>query len=490
MTNSLFSKTYIKIIITLLGAANCHATPLDAGFLIDKFPLVLADGERTEIAGPVLHVQQKETENTAGLAPIFCVVTDPDLDYKEFDLLYPITTYDRFGREFRWQFLQIFSISGGQNQEEIPKKRCSLFPVYFQQRSPDTNQNYTALFPIYGTLKNRFLRDETYFVLFPIYSQTKKRDVVTDNYLFPIFHLRHGNSLSGWQVWPLYGAEHKGITTKTNGFGDVETIGSHEKYFALWPIFFNQRTGIGTDKGKTNLAVLPLFSLERSQMRDSTSVIWPFFNYVDDREKNYHEWQTPWPFIVFARGEGKSTSRIWPFFSRAASTNLQSGFYMWPIYKYNGLHAGALERDRTRILFFLYSNVKERNKETGAVKTRVDLWPLFTHRKDFDGNTRLQILAPLEPILPNNKSIERNYSPLWSIWRDERNRKTGEASQSFLWNLYRRETGKDRKKCSLLFGLFQYQSNAGGKRLKLFYVPLVNTLGRGEDGLNTPVKTQ
>jgi len=102
---------------------------------------------------------------------------------------------------------------------------------------------------------------------------------------------------------------------------------------------------------------------------------------------------------------------------------------------------------------------------------RIDCWPLFTARRDREGNSRLQVLSILEPLLPSNKSIERDYSPLWSIWRAERNAKTGAASQSLLWNLYRRETAPESRKCSLLFGLFKYESNANGSRWRVFYVP-------------------
>jgi hypothetical protein len=380
----------------------------------------------------------------------------------------------------------VISFSGGRNQDEIPKKRFTIFPIYFQQRSPDREQNYTALFPIYGHLKSRFMRDKIFFVLFPLYSQTQKRDVVTDNYIYPIFHVREGNSLYGWQFWPLVGNEHKDVTSRTNNFGDIETVGGHDKFFALWPVYFNQTTGIGTDNPQKTFAMLPLFCVQRSPLRDSTSVIWPLFNVVDDREKKYHEWQTPWPLVVFARGEGKTTSRIWPLFGHAQNATLQSDFYLWPIYKYKRLHAGALDRQRTRILFFLYSHVNEKNTETGDFRRRVDFWPLFTSRRDFNGNTRLQLLAPLEPILPNNKSVERNYSPLWSIWRSERNPTTHAASQSFLWNLYRRETAPDSKKCSLLFGLFKYQSIAGAKRLSLFYIPVVNSKGHANKNSKEP----
>jgi hypothetical protein len=75
--------------------------------------------------------------------------------------------------------------------------------------------------------------------------------------------------------------------------------------------------------------------------------------------------------------------------------------------------------------------------------------------------------------------VERSLSPLWSIWRAERNAKTGANSQSLLWNLYRRDATPETKKCSLLFGLFQYQSSPAGKRWRLFYIPMGKTNGVG-----------
>jgi hypothetical protein len=77
--------------------------------------------------------------------------------------------------------------------------------------------------------------------------------------------------------------------------------------------------------------------------------------------------------------------------------------------------------------------------------------------------------------MPANQGLERNYSPLWSLWRSEKNPRTGAASQSLLWNLYRREATPAAKKCSLLFGLFQYQSSSEGKHMRLFYIPLNRT---------------
>ena len=443
-----------------------------AGPLYDQFPLTLDSGHRTEAAGPFFYQQERETEKSLGVPPLFSRATDPAAESEAYDLLYPLLTCEIYGKEYRWQFCQLLSFSGGQNQTDVTRNRFTLFPAYFQQRSPETNENYTALVPFYGHLKDRLFRDDIFFVMFPIYGETRKRDVVTDNYLYPLFHLRHGDGLRGWQFWPVAGNEHKDVTAHTNGFGETEIIGGHDKSFFLWPVYLRQDTGIGTDDPERFRASIPLFAVSRSPRRDSTSVLWPFFNWIDDRERKYHEWEGPWPFVAVARGPGKTTTRILPLFGLSHSDTYESDFYLWPLYKYNHLHTDALEQARTRILFYLFVDQTEKNTETGKERQRVDLLPLFTWHRDFNGSRRLQILAPVEPVLPGSSGIERNWSPLWSLWRAEDNPGTGATSRSLLWNLYRYDKTPGTKKCSLLFGLIQYQSNAESKKLRLLYIPL------------------
>jgi len=453
-----------------------QAAGVASGPLAHQFPLTLSPGRRTEVLGPLLSYERREEQTQWTLPPLFSHTFDTGVDVEEFDLAYPLLTYDRFGTEYRFQIFQVFSFSGGLDQQEGNVRRFTLFPLYFQQRAADSNLNYTALFPLYGRMKNRLFRDEIRFVLFPLYGRSRKRDVVTDNYLYPFFHVRHGSGLRGWQVWPLAGNEHKDVTSRTNSADVVETVAGHRKFSLLWPIFFNQTLGLGTENPDRRQALLPFYSYQRSPQRDSTTVPWPVgFTITADREKKYREIGVPWPLIVFARGEGKTVNRFWPLFGQTKNPIQQRDFYLWPLYKYNRAHAPPLDRTRTRILYFLYSDLIEKNEDTGTALQRTDLWPLFTARRDHDGNERLQLIAPLEPFLANNKSIERNYSPLWSIWRSEKNAKTGAAGESLLWNLYRRDTTPETRKCSLLFGLFQYQSGLEGKRLRMFYVPVFQT---------------
>jgi hypothetical protein len=505
MSNQLITKAKFLALCCLCGMVGLRSrvaagADWNAGFLSDQYSLTLEPGQRTEALGPLFYSQERDTERTWAVPPLFSRTLDDATDVEEIDFLYPLLTYDRFGKEYRWQLFQLLSFAGGQSQNEEMSRRFTVFPLYFQQRSQIPSKNYTALFPIYGNLQNRLFRSEISFALWPIYVKTVRRpsasslpddpflqlsnrylsarrgDITTYNYFFPIFHLRYGNGLSGWQLWPLVGQEQKQVTQVTNSWGDLEMVPGLKKQFVLWPFWFDEHRDIGSENPEHAQGLVPFYNFLRSPQRDSTSYLWPLgVTVTDDRLRQYHEIDAPWPIVVFAHGEGKTTHRILPFFSLASSTNLVSNSYLWPLYKYNRVQSGTLDLERRRIFFFLYVGVNEYNTETGAARKRNDFWPLFVHRRDFNGNTRFQLLAPIESVLASSKSIERNWSPLTAVWRAEKNPETGGASQSLLWNLYRRETSPTAKKCSLLFGLFQYQSDAEAGRWRVFYLPLTKS---------------
>jgi hypothetical protein len=240
--------------------AQSTASELDAGPLFQEFKLTLQPGRRTEAVGPFYYSEQIDSERGWAIPPLLSYREDSETDFAELDFAYPFLTWDRFGEEYRFQIFQVFSFAGGRTQDDDLKRRFTLFPFYFQQRAPDPEDNYTALIPFYGRLKNRFFRDEVRFVLMPLYVQSRKRDVVTDNYVYPFFHLRRGNELSGWQFWPLIGKEHKNLTYRTNSFGETEPIAGHDKFFLLWPFHFNNRLGLGTTNLESQKVLLPFYS--------------------------------------------------------------------------------------------------------------------------------------------------------------------------------------------------------------------------------------
>ena len=460
--------------LALPGFGQTNQTEEASGYgpAFDQFKLALEAGWRTEIAGPFFYSQQKDSETIRAFPPFFSEERDRAADRYEYDFLYPVLTDTHYGGESRWQLGQMLSFAGGAATEETGARRFTIFPFYFQQRTDNAELNYTAVVPFYGHLKNRLFHDEMFFVMFPVFAETRKRDVVTDNYLYPIVHLRHGDGLRGWQFWPLAGSEHKEITVVTNGYGETNSVPGHDKNFYLWPLNLRQDTGIGSANPEKFRASIPFYATSRSALRDSTSVLFPFFTVIDDREKKYHEWQGPWPFVIFTQGEGKTTDRVWPLFSQSHNATKESDSYFWPLYIFKRTHADPLDKATERFGFLLYVTDVEKNNTTGAEKKRIDAWPLFTWHREFNGNQRLQVFAPLEPAMPGNRGLEKNWSPLWSLFRSEDNPKTGAASRSILWNVYRRDSAPDRKKVSLLFGLFQYQSAGESRRTRLFYLPV------------------
>ena len=480
---------FVLLRVVLNGA---HAAEWShVGPLYDDFSLTLTEGRRTEALGPFFYSETSDTEKTWGVPPLCWYLRDSATELEQFDFCYPIFTWHRYGTEYRCQLFQLFSFAGGGNHAATAAKRITIFPLYFQQRSPDTNQNYTAFLPFYGHLRNRIFSDELFFVMFPLYSQSRKGGVVTDNYLFPIYSRSHGEGLEGWKIFPFAGHKHKEPTTRDIGFGETEKVPGYDRRFVLFPFYFHQRAGLGSENPTDEMALIPFYSQLRSPLRDTTTALWPLFTRVTDREKKYSEWQLPYPIVIFARGEGKNTTRVWPLFSHAKNATQESTFYIWPAYRKVSAHGETYERSRLRIFLYLYSDTKQKNLETGKASRRQDFWPLFTRTLDLNGNDRFQILAPLEPILPFSRSAEREYSPVWSLWRAEKNPGAGTASQSLFWNLYRRETGPTTKKVSLLFGLFQYQSSLAGATTRWFYWPTKASRGSArpafDDSLTTPV---
>ena len=364
-----------------MSEAHLQAQPFDwhsIGPIYSTVSKTLEEGERTEILGPLVHSEAGADKFGWGVCPLFTFREDKGTDSSEFDFLYPILTVDRFGKEYRFQIGQAFSISHSGTQNDQEKKKFTLFPIYFQQRSPDPAENYTAFVPFYGHLKNRLFRDDVRFIMLPLYLESRKRDIVTENYLFPFFDVRHGNGLEGWQVWPFIGREHKEVTTFTNRFEGIETVPGHDKLFVLWPFYFNNTLGIGSTNTARQFGVLPFYTSQTSPGRDSKTIGFPLgYTKTVDRDRKYTEWDAPMPFIVFARGEGKTVNRVWPFYSHAKNANLESDFYLWPIYKCNRITVSPYYRQRIRILFYLYSDVIEKNETYGTTFAQNRFLALF-----------------------------------------------------------------------------------------------------------------
>jgi hypothetical protein len=100
---------------------------------------------------------------------------------------------------------------------------------------------------------------------------------------------------------------------------------------------------------------------------------------------------------------------------------------------------------------------------------------LFHHARDRQGRERLQVLAVAEGAFPSNEGIARSWSPVWSLYRHERDAKTGRQSRSLLWNLWRQESGPEGTRNGLFFGLFRWGNSVPQGSVPKAIAPIVPT---------------
>ncbi len=440
------------------------------GPLFSDVSLALAPGNGMEALGPLWATYEADDVRSWRIAPLFSRELDPISDRDEWDVLFPLSTYDRFGTEWQVQFLQMLRFSGGASVDGDIKRRQTLFPLYFRQHSRSGTNDYLAIIPFYGHVRNRLFRDEVRFVLPPLWVESSKRGMVTKNFLFPVFHVRTGAGTTGWQAWPLLGAESRSPSVRTNALDEPEVVPGHSLKFLAWPFLLHEKAGVGGPNPTTNFFAFPWYLRTRSPQMDFTW--WMGFSHRTRRADNFEEWAYPWPFLGHARGPGKHADRFFPFWGKATNATQQSDFLLWPLYTHRRLQSGTLDRERFRILFMGYSSTREEDTTTGRAAKRRSLWPLFTWRRQADGKERLQVMAPVEPAMPGNKSVERLYSPLWSVWRSESDPARKTASRSLLWNLWRHERSGAQSRASLLFGAIQSRTGPHGRSWRIMGLPL------------------
>jgi len=120
---------YVRFLLAALFS-QLGAFAIDLGPIYDSFPLTLQQGKRTEWLGPLVNVEKTTNDWGWTFSPLMSYRYNPGVDNTSFDLLYPIITHDRYGSEYRFQIFQVFSISGGNNQNQ-EKETVHAFPILF-----------------------------------------------------------------------------------------------------------------------------------------------------------------------------------------------------------------------------------------------------------------------------------------------------------------------------------------------------------------------
>ncbi len=429
------------------------------------------------VLGPLLKFERKKREYELAARPFFFRAAD-DAGASFQEILYPVSSSKKEPDQASFQVLKLLNSDFGASDKGSDNE-FMVFPFVFYGQD-ENRGNYFALFPFGGKIYNHFWRDEIRFALFPLYGRTLKDQTVTTNYLWPFGATIEGPGEAGLKVWPFYGRSEK--------------IGVYRKRFYLWPVFSRYDLKLDSDNPVHHRAAFPFYIAEDSPLQSTRTVLWPFFSHIENREKNYEEWNFPLPLVRVTRGDYKHGNRFLPFWADETIGSNRKRWFLWPIYKIEQTSTEVIERRRDRILYFLYSDLEETVKKQGTPrKERVSLWPLFTYQK-IDGVSHFHTLSLLEPFLPESLGVERNWSPLWRFYQVKWDGQGNEVS-TFLWNLYwkerrgddlalevfpfvtyldKSESGRD---VSFLKGLFRYRSGEQGRRINLLYLPWAIPLG-------------
>ena len=433
------------LLISTLMSVLVVARPAPADTIFTLWPLIdyrssdALDYSSFNLLGPLFSVDHKGPEREIALRPLFFSASTKDSDDGFREYLYPLAGSRRQDDQSSWQFIKLLSNQTGNETQDRPRE-FTLFPIIFSGETHDRG-SYFAIFPLGGTIYEKFKKDEIHFALFPLYGQTLRKGTRITNILWPIYAHIEGPEETGWKLWPLYGASQK--------------TGVYRKRYWLWPFFYRYDLALDTDNPTHKRGFFPFYVTEDSVKESKSSILWPFFNRTENYEKGYSELDAPWPLIRFAHGENHEVVRMLPLFADERIDVRRKRWFLWPLYKIEEIHSPLLDRRRDRVLFFLYSNLNERDVEQDKLRVhRTALWPLFNYQT-VKGVTTFSTLAILEPFFPENESIERNWAPLYRLYIHKSDRQGNQAT-SFLWNLYWHES-RPGASAGELFPIFSWR---------------------------------
>jgi hypothetical protein len=417
--------------------------------------------------GPFFLWRKDSTRRQWGIRPLLYWTKDEIEPLIRLEFFYPFGKYQVKEGEKKGYLVPL---SLYREEEFDGKKRWDFqfFPFFIGET--EKRRDYFGLFPIFGTLLDRYGKEEIRFYFWPLYGESTSEGVRTTNLLWPFFSCMRGEKKRGYRFWPIYGQK--------------EEVGISYTEFFVWPIFLKQRKGLDTDDPVEERMIFPFYISKESKRFESKTFLWPFFSYARDRLTGFEQLDLPWPIFQSLKGEKLQGMRIFPFYGYKEKEGVMRRlFILYPFYQLEEDRMGDVWEKTTQILLLSRIRTSEGNRGVGKERS-LRIWPFFNYEKDEMGHEALSFFY----LLPfKEEGFERNLFPLFRILRWEKDPKKG-ISTNFLWGFYKRvkkeeidsweiahlvrmRREKGWKTISFLKGLFQYQSDGKSAHLRLFYLP-------------------
>jgi hypothetical protein len=391
--------------------------------------------EEWTAAGPLLFAQNEATpdkpgQTAHGFRPFYVQKHDAASGTSATYFLYPVFTYYKSPYGNRWSFLSLINRSTDSRRghaltaaEREQTQRFDLWPFYFSRQTGSPETSYRAVMPLYGTVKNRFAMDRISWVLFPLYAEFDRRGVVTTTAPWPLIKILKGDGNHGFEFWPLFGRRAK--------------EGAYREQFYFWPLTYKDEHGLWKAEPDVRLGVLPFYTRETRAGSRSETYVWPLFGYTDRTTPDrYHETRYLWPLLVQGRGDLHYVNRWAPFYTHSNHKGIERTWVLWPLWRRLTWEDPRLRHTKTHVLYWLYhSSVQESVRNPSLLPAhKTHVWPLVSSWNNGAGQKQVEALSPLTVFFPGNDGIRLAYSPLFAVYRYDR-QANGSVRHSALWNL-------------------------------------------------------
>lgn len=429
----------------------------DFGPLITK-DVSLQGNSRIRVLGPIWEHQSNENgQSFSAFRPVFSRTAETNSPRILKELVWPFATFKIYRNESYYRVLTGF----GHDYEIDAESRYKnhLLPLLFQGRAAD-GDNYFALFPVGGTIREFMGKDRIDFALFPLYARTQVNEFVTHDVLWPFVSWSKRDGASRWRVFPFY--------------GQAQSDGAWKRRFVLWPIWTSMDVEKNDDGG---FILFPVTGYSRLEDERTFWLVPPLFKWLEAPERRVVN--CPWPFVQYETGDQEKLY-LWPIWGTKKKGLSESSFYLWPVFHSGRTEFDAETKSNFRALPFVYSDkTVERPSEddaAGLVSERYfKLWPLFSYRREGDvSRFRSLELWPTKNMGP----VERNFAPLWTVYTRERD---GESFDTeLLWGIYRNRKGKEGERAFSVFPLYSQKHASDPDQLSSWHI-LAGLFGREVD---------
>lgn len=416
---------------------------------------------RTTYAGPLgYHDIEADGRVTSGFRPFYHSSYDADGNLEEVRSLWPIFRYTtRGGTEDRLMILPLFYYIRRPGPEG-PEVDWALLPLLFGGREGD-GQSYFAFFPIFGTLRGLLTTDRISFVLFPLFVATQSGEYRSKSILWPIFQKGEGGGRSTGRIFPFY------------GYDDKE--GRWRRRTALWPFFHWQDNYLHTENPATLFLFFPFYGRESTAHSSKTILLWPFLSWSHDDLEPRTESNLPWPIHKQVASPEVSRFRLWPFYGTYQSKEIESTFWLWPLFHDRRVTTTDATWDSFYVVPF-YTGWTRTDHASGDTESYTQVWPLARHHrtKEF---TRTRGLSPIP--FREFGPLEEDYGFLYTLY-DREHENDAETTRTRLFlGLYESESGPDH--ASVTIPVVYDHHRIGEKSFSQFLLGLVSLESTDEE---------